>query len=117
MSTASTSSPPASPRSPLDPTDTFPQRHIGPSPDEVQQMLAELGYDSLDALTNDVVPAAIRMDRPLNLGHKRGEHELLSELRGIASKNKVFKSFIGMGYHGTMTPPVIQRNILENPGW
>ena len=62
------------------------------------------------------MPASIRLNRPLNLGEPRGEHELLTELKTIASKNKVFASFIGMGYYDTITPPVIQRNILENPG-
>ncbi|MCH7793336.1 MAG: hypothetical protein IID31_13775, partial [Planctomycetes bacterium] len=72
---------------------------------------------SLDALVDQTVPTSIRMDRPLDLGQPRGEHELLSELRAMAGRNKVFRSCIGMGYHGTITPPVILRNVLENPGW
>ncbi len=80
-------------------------------------MLEVIGVGSLDQLIEQTVPASIRLNRPLNLGEPRGEHELLLELKSIASKNKVFKSYIGMGYYDTITPPVIQRNILENPGW
>jgi glycine dehydrogenase len=98
-------------------TDTFVRRHIGPDEGEIRQMLDTLGYETLDALIDDTVPASIRMGRPLNLGPERSEYELLSELRQMASKNKVFRSFLGMGYHDTIVPPVIQRNILENPGW
>jgi glycine dehydrogenase len=101
----------------LAPTDTFPRRHIGPSPEDVRAMLASLGASSLEQLMEETVPPAIRMRRPLDLGAPRGEQELLEELRAIASKNQVFRSFIGLGYHGTITPPVILRNVLENPGW
>src|SRR3954454_9266083 len=101
----------------LKPSDTFVRRHIGPGPDEVDQMLQAIGAASLDQLVEQTVPASIRLNRPLNLGEPRGEFELLQELKGIASKNKVFRSYIGMGYSDTITPPVIQRNILENPGW
>ena len=101
----------------LTPTDTFVRRHVGPTAAEVATMLDALGYDSLDALIDQAVPPAIRMQRPLALGPERGEHELLDELRTIASKNRVLRSYIGMGYHDCITPPVIQRNILENPGW
>ena len=101
----------------LDPTDTFIHRHIGPRDADVANMLNTLGFDSLEALIDAAVPATIRLDRELDLGPARGEHELLAELKSIASKNEVFRSYIGCGYHGTITPPVIQRNILENPGW
>ena len=101
----------------LDPSDTFIHRHIGPDPAGIAEMLSVVGYDSLDALTDAAIPAAIRSGKPLALGKARGEHELVEELRGIAQKNRVVRSCIGMGYHGTITPPVIQRNILENPGW
>lgn len=101
----------------LGPTDTFVRRHIGPSADDVREMLALVGVDSLDELIEQTVPSAIRLKKPLKIGEPRGEFELLSELRQIASKNKIYRSFIGMGYYGTITPPVIQRNILENPGW
>ena len=96
---------------------SFVQRHIGPSPDEVQQMLEVLGLPTLDALVDQTVPQAIRLTRPLQLRAERSEYAALAELKEIASKNQVFRSFIGMGYHDCMTPPVIQRNILENPGW
>src|SRR5204863_1396861 len=101
----------------LAPSDTFVHRHIGPSDDEVREMLQLIGASSLDELTDQTIPASNRMKRPLKLGPERGEHELIEELRKIAKKNKVFRSFIGQGYYGTITPPVIQRNILENPGW
>ncbi|MDX9911252.1 MAG: aminomethyl-transferring glycine dehydrogenase [Phycisphaerales bacterium] len=102
---------------PLAPTDTFVHRHVGPSEGEVAEMLALLGYDDLDAFTRAVVPASIRTTRGLSVGPERGEHELLAEFGAIAAKNVVMRSCIGMGYHGTVTPPVIQRNILENPRW
>ncbi|HEX8674155.1 MAG TPA: aminomethyl-transferring glycine dehydrogenase [Longimicrobium sp.] len=98
-------------------TDTFVRRHIGPDEGEIWKMLETLGYPSLDALIDDTVPASIRLDRPLKLGPERSEYELLSELREMMSSNKVFRSFLGMGYHDCIVPPVIQRNILENPGW
>ena len=95
---------------------SFEQRHIGPSPDEVQQMLKVLGFSTLDALIDQTVPPVIRLKRSLQLA-ARSEQAALLELKEIASKNQVFRSFMGMGYHDTITPPVIQRNILENPGW
>ncbi|HEY0152114.1 MAG TPA: aminomethyl-transferring glycine dehydrogenase [Longimicrobium sp.] len=98
-------------------TDTFVRRHIGPDEGEIREMLETLGYPSLDALIDDTVPASIRLDRPLKLGPERSEYELLSELREMMSANKVFRSFLGMGYYDCIVPPVIQRNILENPGW
>ena len=96
---------------------SFRQRHIGSSPDEVEQMLEVLGISNLDSLIDKTVPQAIRLKRPLQLGAERSEYAALLELKQIASKNQVFRSFIGMGYHDCITPPVIQRNILENPGW
>jgi glycine dehydrogenase len=98
-------------------TDTFVRRHIGPDEGQIRQMLDTLGYESLDALVDATVPASIRLRRPLALGPERSEYELLGELRQMAAKNRVFRSFIGMGYHDCITPPVIQRNVLENPGW
>ncbi len=95
----------------------FKQRHIGPSSDEVQEMLKMLGLPTLDALIDQTIPQAIQQNLFLKLGAERSEHAALAELKEIASKNQVFRSFIGMGYHGCITPPVIQRNILENPGW
>ena len=96
---------------------SFIQRHIGPSPDEVQQMLEVLGFSTLDALIDQTVPQAIRQKLSLQIGAERSEYAASLELKEIASKNQVFRSFIGMGYHDCITPPVIQRNILENPGW
>jgi len=106
----------------LAPTDGFVTRHIGPDRAEVHEMLAAIGYDSMDAFIRDVVPESIRSDEPLSLSlpageAPAGEHELLGVLREIASKNEVWRSCIGMGYYGTIVPGVIQRNILENPGW
>ena len=80
-------------------------------------MLKSLGYDSLDALIDALVPADIRLPQPLNLPPALSEFDALRQLRAIAAKNQVFKSYLGMGYHDCITPPVIQRNILENPGW
>ncbi|MDB5324002.1 MAG: gcvP, partial [Phycisphaerales bacterium] len=108
---------PATANSLLAPSDTFVHRHIGPNEAEQMEMLRLLGYSSLEELIDATVPTAIRLKRELKLGPERGEHELLLELAGIAKKNKVLRSFIGQGYYGTITPPVIQRNILENPGW
>ena len=99
------------------PLDTFARRHIGPQPEDVAVMLKTLGYASAEELVDDVIPAAIRLRRPLDLPAPRGEREALEALRVIMSQNKVFRSFIGQGYYDTITPPVIQRNILENPGW
>ena len=98
-------------------SDTFVRRHIGPDANEVAEMLATLGYESLDELIDATVPADIRMGQPLDLPDARNETEVLEELRGIASRNRIFRSYIGMGYYDTITPPVIQRNVLENPGW
>ena len=101
----------------LNPSDTFVQRHIAPREDDVQEMLAALGYESLEALIEATVPAAIRLEQPLKLDPPRGEYELLQELRTIAEKNEVYRSLIGTGYYDCIVPPVILRNILENPGW
>src|SRR5438045_8191874 len=101
----------------LAPTDTFPRRHIGPDEAEVREMLEALGYASLEELIAATIPEGIRLERELRLPAARGEHELLDELHALASRNQVFRSFIGMGYYDCITPPVIQRNVLENPGW
>ncbi|NEX62798.1 aminomethyl-transferring glycine dehydrogenase [Noviherbaspirillum sp. 17J57-3] len=95
----------------------FIARHIGPAEPEKKQMLTALGFESMDAFIRKVVPASILSEQPLDLGTPRSEAEVLEELRGIASRNKVFKSLIGMGYYDTHTPPVILRNLLENPAW
>ena len=100
----------------LAPSDTFPERHLGPDRAERAEMLQALGAPSLEALIDQTVPAGIRRG-PLVLPEPRGEQELLDDLRQIALKNQIFRSLLGMGYHGTITPAVIQRNILENPVW
>ncbi len=101
----------------LDPTDRFPPRHIGPSDPEIAEMLETLGLSSLDALVEETVPEGIRLAKPLALPPARGEREVREALRAHASRNQVFRSFIGMGYHGCLVPAVVQRNVLENPGW
>ena len=95
----------------------FRSRHLGPVGSDRDEMLRETGYPSLAALINAAVPAGIRMDTALSLPAARSEHDALAWLKSIMGKNRVLKSFIGQGYHGTHTPGVIQRNILENPGW
>src|SRR5882762_4087440 len=95
----------------------FVQRHIGPNDDEVLEMLREVGFENLDALIAAAVPKNIRLDRELNLPEAKSETEALAELRAISKKNAVARNFIGAGYSDCITPPVIQRNILENPGW
>src|SRR5881398_1167604 len=97
--------------------DRFVDRHIGPDTRDVVEILQVLGKGSLDALIDATVPASIRLKEPLRLPAGRSEFGLLRELTEIAAKNQVFRSYIGMGYSDTVTPPVIQRNILENPGW
>ena len=107
---------------PFVPTDYKPydfanRRHIGPSPAEISDMLDTLGVDSLDTLIEQTVPKSIRQKEPLDLGEAMSESQLLWHMRQISKKNTVFTSMIGQGYHGTVLPPAIQRNILENPAW
>jgi glycine dehydrogenase len=97
--------------------DQFVRRHIGPNTAETSAMLALLGHPNLDALIDAAVPKKIRAAKALNLPPARSEFDALAELKRIASENRVFRSFIGQGYYDTITPPVIQRNVLENPGW
>src|SRR5437870_7532798 len=104
-------------REPIFDVDSFARRHIGPNEEEVGAMLRDVGFDSLGALIDATVPKDIRLKRQLNLPEAKSEQDALAELRAIAAKNKVARSFIGAGYHDCITPPVIQRNILENPGW
>jgi glycine dehydrogenase len=96
---------------------SFVQRHIGSTPDQVKQMLQVLGLSNLEELIDKTVPQAIRMERSLLLPSAQSEYAALAKLKAIASQNQVFRSFIGAGYHDCITPPVIQRNILENPNW
>src|SRR5213594_2821431 len=97
--------------------DLFQDRHIGPSPDDQAAMLATLGYDSLDAFIDAVVPEDIRLRQALRIPPAITEQEALKKLRQLAAQNQIFRSYLGMGYHDCFTPTVIQRNVLENPGW
>ena len=99
------------------PSDDFVRRHIGPMDADITAMLAAVGADSLDDLMAESLPAAIRMQDSLALGEGISEYELMGRLRELASQNRIHRSFIGMGYSDCITPLVIQRNILENPGW
>jgi glycine dehydrogenase len=101
----------------LQPSDTFVRRHLGSDPAAVADMLKTLGVESLEALIDQAVPDSIRTGHGLDIGAPRGEHETLATLQRLADANQVWRSYIGAGYHGCITPPVIQRNILENPGW
>jgi glycine dehydrogenase len=97
--------------------ESFIGRHIGPDESEIQAMLAELGYVSLSELIKATVPAVIALDRPLALAAPSSEQQALDRLRQLAQRNTLHRSFIGLGYYDTVTPPVILRNVLENPGW
>ena len=101
----------------IDAESRFASRHIGPRPHEVEQMLASMGLASLDELVDQTVPESIRLKIDLDLPEASSEHELLGRLQEISALNRVFRSHIGMGYHDTIVPGVILRNILENPGW
>ncbi|HVE34968.1 MAG TPA: aminomethyl-transferring glycine dehydrogenase [Gemmatimonadaceae bacterium] len=96
---------------------SFIPRHIGPTSQDVRAMLDLLGYDSLDAMIDATVPERIRLKRPLAIHAPMSEHEALSNFRSIAKRNTIYRSYLGLGYYDCITPPVIQRNILENPGW
>ncbi len=98
-------------------TDSFVSRHIGPSKKEVDEMLKVVGVESLDALVEETIPSAIRLKKPLNLPESTSEYSFLENLQKTAKLNRVFKSYIGLGYYDCFTPGVIRRNILENPGW
>ncbi len=115
---------------PFPPADTFRHRHIGPSDEDIASMLRTLGFGSMEDFLRATIPDAIRLGRPLDIADptnaggwdgsafaERGEFETLESLKRVASKNQIFRSFLGLGYHDTITPPVILRNILENPGW
>ena len=95
----------------------FANRHIGPSSTEIETMCAAIGAPSLDALIDETVPSAIRLQRDLNLPAARSEEEALADLKAIMAENQIATNHIGMGIFGTHTPAVIRRNILENPGW
>src|SRR6056300_990703 len=97
--------------------DNFMLRHLGPKEEEIQKMLTALELDSVEELLSQTLPEQIRLDHPLALPEGISEHRFLNELRALADENELFETYIGMGYHPTVTPAVIQRNILENPGW
>ena len=98
-------------------TDSFVLRHIGPSKNEVSEMVKTIGVSSVDELIDKTIPSDIRLANNLNLPIALSEFEYLSHIQELANKNKLFKNYIGLGYHPTILPGVIQRNILENPGW
>ncbi|MGQ0695312.1 MAG: aminomethyl-transferring glycine dehydrogenase [Nitrospiraceae bacterium] len=100
-----------------EPTDSFLHRHLGPTEADIREMLATLGFPSLEALADATVPGDIRLCKPLELPTGLGEQAVLAQLKEIATQNQSFRSLIGMGYYDCVTPGVIQRNILENPGW
>src|SRR5436190_13590496 len=95
----------------------FVSRHIGPNDDEIAAMLRAIGFEDFDSFIDATVPKDIRLRQPLDLPEGKSTQEALAELRGIAQKNKVMRNFIGAGYSDCVVPPVIQRNVLENPGW
>ena len=95
----------------------FSQRHIGPGPNEIDLMLREVGSGNIDEFIDSVIPRSIRETQPLNLAPPRSESDVLEDLKIIASKNQKYRSLIGMGFYDTIVPGLIQRNILESPGW
>ncbi|MEO7368864.1 MAG: aminomethyl-transferring glycine dehydrogenase subunit GcvPA, partial [Gemmatimonadaceae bacterium] len=101
----------------LAPAESFIPRHIGPSAEDIEKMVSAIGFASLDELIDATIPEKIRYRKALALPAGHAEHEVLADFRAIAAKNRVYRSFIGMGYSDCVTPPVIQRNILENPAW
>ena len=98
-------------------TNLFQNRHIGPNKEEQEKMLSTIKADSLDQLIYETVPDDIRLENELDLAPAKSEYEYLAHIKELSEKNKVFKSYIGLGYHEAIVPSVIQRNILENPGW
>ena len=98
-------------------TNNFINKHNGPRKSEVEHMLSEVGATTIDELINQTVPASIRLKKELAIGEGMNEYEYIKNLKGLASKNKIYKSYIGLGYYNTILPGVIQRNVLERPGW
>src|SRR5579871_718956 len=101
----------------LEHPDRFVTRHVGPGSKDVETMLAAVGATSLDALVAETVPESIRIQKPLKLGAPKSEAELLAYARQLGGKNRPMRSLIGLGYSDCVTPPVILRNVLQNPGW
>ena len=98
-------------------TNSFLLRHIGPKKEDIQGMLDTIGLNSIDELTEQTIPSTIRLKEELHLGDALSEQEFLAHIKELAQKNKQFKTYIGLGYNNTVLPSVIQRNVLENPGW
>ena len=98
-------------------SDIFASRHIGPRESEVPAMLETIGLKSLDELIEKTIPASIRLDKPLNLPAAMSEYEYLNHIKKLGARNKMYRSFIGQGYYGVATLPVVVRNVLENPSW
>src|SRR4051812_37126597 len=98
-------------------TDKFVSRHNGPREQEVKDMLKKIGVSSIDELINQTVPSGIRLKQPLRVGEAMSEYQYAKHLKQLGRKNKVFRSYIGLGYYNNILPAVIQRNVLENPGW
>ncbi len=101
----------------LDSGDLFRDRHVGPRKSDIEEMLKAVGVDSLESLIDRTVPQSIRLDRDLSLPEPATEAEALRELQDLSASNECFRSHIGTGYHDCITPPAIQRGILESPGW
>ena len=98
-------------------TESFERRHIGPTENEIKQMLSVINANSIDELIDQTIPKSIRNDKPMRLDPPMSESDYLTHLKKISSLNKVYKTYIGLGYNRSYLPAVIQRNILENPGW
>ena len=98
-------------------TDNFVSRHNGPRESEIGHMLKHIGVSSIEELIDQTLPKAIRLPKPIAIPEGISEYEFFKKIKAIAAKNKLYRSFIGMGYYGTATPAVIQRNIFENPSW
>ena len=98
-------------------TDLFASRHIGINEEDLQHMLKTVKAKSLDQIIDETIPSDIRLATPLSLSEAMSEFEFLSHIKRLSEKNKMFKTYIGLGYHESITPSVIKRNILENPGW
>ena len=98
-------------------TDMFLNRHLGPNEEEVDKMLKKIGVNSLSQLLQETIPESIRLNKPLDLPEGISEYDFSKHINALGRENKIFNTYIGLGYHQTITPAVIQRNILENPGW
>jgi len=98
-------------------TEKFVSRHIGPRDNDIEAMLKTVGAPSVEALIEETIPSDIRLKEPLDLPEALSESEYFAKIKGIAAKNKLYRTFIGQGYYDTNTPAVIQRNVLESPGW